>query len=125
VEVRELVVACLSGLQETPKPTGCIKMKNVSGYRIRISDYRVLYDVDDAAQTVILRRVGHRKEIYRGLYSERQKPDISKNVGFLVWGGLIDDRSLISGENYRTWQRDRESSAASLNPMDWFNLYPD
>jgi mRNA interferase RelE/StbE len=67
VEVRELVVACLSGLQETPRPTGCIKMKNVSGYRIRIGDYRVLYDVDDAAQTVILRRASHRKEIYRGL----------------------------------------------------------
>jgi mRNA interferase RelE/StbE len=66
-EVRELVVACLSSLQEIPRPIGCIKMKNVSGYRIRIGDYRVLYDVDDATQTVTLRRVGHRKEVYRSL----------------------------------------------------------
>jgi mRNA interferase RelE/StbE len=66
-EVQEWVFTCLSGLQEIPRPTGCIKMKGVSGYRIRIGDYRVLYDVDDIAQTVTLRRVGHRKEIYRSL----------------------------------------------------------
>lgn len=40
-------------------------MKNSQGYRLRVGEYRVLYDINDRTQTVTLRRVGHRKDIYR------------------------------------------------------------
>ncbi len=32
---------------------------------MRIGDYRVLYDIDDEDQIITLRRVEHRREIYR------------------------------------------------------------
>ncbi len=42
-------------------------MKGGQGFRLRIGDYRVLYDIDDSNQIVNLRRIGHRREIYRDL----------------------------------------------------------
>lgn len=40
-------------------------MKNNQGYRLRVGEYRILYDIDDKTQAVTLRRVGHRRDIYR------------------------------------------------------------
>lgn len=34
-------------------------------YRLRVGDYRVLYDVYDSDQTILILVVGHRKDIYR------------------------------------------------------------
>lgn len=52
-------------LADNPRPVGSIKLANDIGYRIRIGIYRVLYDIDDTNQTVIVYRVGHRRDIYR------------------------------------------------------------
>jgi mRNA interferase RelE/StbE len=41
-------------------------MKDSQGYRLRVGDYRVLYDIDDKTQSITLRRVGHRRDIYQG-----------------------------------------------------------
>ncbi len=37
----------------------------VAQFRLRVGDFRVLYDVYDHDQTVLILRIGHRKEIYR------------------------------------------------------------
>ena len=34
-------------------------------YRFRIGDYRVIFDLDDTK--IVVLRVGHRREIYRGI----------------------------------------------------------
>ncbi|MFZ5365972.1 MAG: type II toxin-antitoxin system RelE family toxin [Patescibacteria group bacterium] len=39
-------------------------LPQLGGYRFRIGDYRVIFDVED--RKIIILRVGHRKEIYRG-----------------------------------------------------------
>ncbi len=39
--------------------------RDVAQYRIRTGDHRILYDVDESDKTVIILRVGHRREIYR------------------------------------------------------------
>jgi mRNA interferase RelE/StbE len=36
-------------------------------YRLRVGDYRVIYDVTDAELVILIVGVGHRREIYRGL----------------------------------------------------------
>ena len=36
-------------------------------FRLRVGAYRVLYEVDDAQQMVIIARVRHRRDVYRGL----------------------------------------------------------
>ncbi len=37
----------------------------VTAYRIRVGDYRVLYIIDDAAEVVTIAGVGHRRDVYR------------------------------------------------------------
>ena len=61
-EVQERLEAAMDALAEDPRPQGSRKLSGREGYRIRVGDYRVLYDVDDAERTVT--RVGHRGSIY-------------------------------------------------------------
>ena len=53
-------------LSKDPYPQGCIKLKGVKEefWRIRVGDYRILYQVDDSVKIVDIRRIGHRKGIY-------------------------------------------------------------
>lgn len=54
-------------LGHEPYPSGIRKLiaKDVAQYRIRIGDYRILYDIDESAKAVVILRIGHRREIYR------------------------------------------------------------
>lgn len=54
-------------LEKTPFPVGVKRLiaEDVAQYRIRIGDYRILYDVDEKNKIVIILRLGHRKDIYR------------------------------------------------------------
>jgi mRNA interferase RelE/StbE len=52
-------------LEENPRPPGSKKLKGRSGYRIRIGDYRVIYEIEDNILRVIVIDIGHRKDIYQ------------------------------------------------------------
>lgn len=55
-------------LADDPYPAGCSKLKgHESLYRVRVSDWRIVYEVDNAARTVTVLRVASRGEVYRGL----------------------------------------------------------
>jgi len=47
-----------------PRPQGYKKLKGRNGYRIRISDYRIIYDIFDNVLLVDVIEIGHRKDIY-------------------------------------------------------------
>ena len=51
-------------LANNPKPLGCKKLKGREGYRIRVANYRIIYDVFDDILSVNVIDLGHRKEIY-------------------------------------------------------------
>lgn len=62
------VIACVRGLALDPRPPGARKIVGSdNAWRVRLGDYRVVYEVDDAAFRVIVYRVRHRKEAYLGL----------------------------------------------------------
>ena len=52
-------------LEENPRPAGCKKLKGRSGYRIRVGDYRIIYEIEDNILRVIVIDLGNRKDIYR------------------------------------------------------------
>jgi mRNA interferase RelE/StbE len=53
-------------LAEKPRPIGCLKLKgNGDAYRIRIGDFRVIYEIEDEVLIVVVVSVGDRKEVYR------------------------------------------------------------
>lgn len=56
----------IDALAEDPRPPGVKKLKQAENqYRIRVGDYRIVYEIQDAILLVILLRIGHRSEIYR------------------------------------------------------------
>jgi len=65
--VRARVQDRCRGLADDPRPPGCRKLRGGEIYRIRVGDYRVLYDVESVTQTVTILRIRHRREAYRSL----------------------------------------------------------
>lgn len=66
-KVRKRVVDALEGLRDEPRPPGCAKLKGEDDlWRIRVGIYRVVYSIHDAELKVLVVRVAHRKEVYRG-----------------------------------------------------------
>ena len=56
----------IKALADNPRPTGCHKLAgSKNDWRIRIGDYRVVYEIDDARKQVKIFRVRHRREVYR------------------------------------------------------------
>ena len=53
-------------LSENPKPSGCRKITgSKSDWRIRVGDYRVIYEVDEQEKAVKVMRIRHRRDAYR------------------------------------------------------------
>ena len=52
-------------LENDPFPAGVIALQGRQGYRIRIGNYRVLYELDEPSKTVIVTSIGHRRDVYR------------------------------------------------------------
>jgi mRNA interferase RelE/StbE len=52
-------------LADDPRPSGAEKLSGgYDYYRIRVGDYRILYEIQDKVLLVIVIRVAHRKEVY-------------------------------------------------------------
>ena len=62
---RDAVINKIQKLAENPYPVGSIKLTNVDLYRIRIGNYRVLYEVEKKDKRILITRIKHRKDIYR------------------------------------------------------------
>jgi mRNA interferase RelE/StbE len=60
------IIRAVRALATEPRPAGCRKIEgSKSDWRIRVGDYRVVYEIDDGAQAVRIMRVRHRSEVYR------------------------------------------------------------
>ena len=55
----------IDALSSDPRPAGCLKVKGEENlWRIRVGDWRIGYEIDDAAREITIIRVGHRREFY-------------------------------------------------------------
>lgn len=61
------IVDAIQGLETEPRPVGVKKLKgsNEDLYRIRVGDYRIIYAISDTIKIVNIRKIGHRKDIYK------------------------------------------------------------
>ena len=46
-------------------PPGSTKLAAREGWRIRVGDFRVIYEIDDRQQVVAILHIGHRRDVYR------------------------------------------------------------
>ena len=61
------IVIPINALSKSPRPIGVKKLKGLSEdlFRIRVGNYRIVYSINDIIKIVNIRRIGHRKDIYR------------------------------------------------------------
>ena len=62
---RRRIAGRIQGLAAEPRPPGVEKLSGAEKYRIRQGDYRILYTIEDADLTVVIVKIGHRREVYR------------------------------------------------------------
>jgi mRNA interferase RelE/StbE len=56
----------LLSLRDNPRPSGVKALTGESGvFRLRVGDYRVLYEIHDDELVVLVLKIGHRREVYR------------------------------------------------------------
>lgn len=60
------LVKTFARLSDNPRGPGCEKLSGQERYRVRQGDYRVIYEIRDEEIVVVVVKVGHRKEVYRG-----------------------------------------------------------
>ncbi|MGH9509056.1 MAG: type II toxin-antitoxin system RelE family toxin [Terriglobales bacterium] len=63
---RARIITRAESLADEPFPPGVKKLRGPEGwYRIRVGDYRVVYDVQHQRLVVLVVRVAHRRDAYR------------------------------------------------------------
>lgn len=63
--VAKRISKAISGLAQHPRPAGSKKLAGVDAWRIRIGDWRVIYQIQDQRLIVLVVRIGHRREVYQ------------------------------------------------------------
>ena len=55
-----------SGLSVNPRPSGVRKLRGYEReYRIRVGEYRLVYEIEDALRLVVILHISHRRDVYR------------------------------------------------------------
>ncbi len=65
-EARDRVVRAVRALADDPVPRGSRRLTGYDDvFRVRIGPYRVLYSVAASTLTILVLKIGHRRDIYR------------------------------------------------------------
>ena len=67
-DIQRRIARAIESLGKNPRPSGYVKLQGESDlYRIRAGDWRVVYTIQNQKLIVLVLKIGHRREIYRGL----------------------------------------------------------
>jgi mRNA interferase RelE/StbE len=65
-QLKRRVSVAIDSLSQNPRPLGICKLVGAEHlYRIRVGQYRVVYEIDDHEQFIRITRIRHRREVYR------------------------------------------------------------
>ncbi len=62
-EIQDRIVAVLERIQLQPHHY-CIRLTGSNAYKLRAGDYRVILDINEQNQQIIILKIGHRKNVY-------------------------------------------------------------
>ena len=66
LDIFHRVISNIKTLSKNPKPPGSRKITgSKNDWRVRVGNYRIIYEVDDRAKTVKVMRIRHRRDVYR------------------------------------------------------------
>lgn len=64
--LQKRIVTAIEALGEDPRPKGAKKLSTTKElYRVRESDFRIIYEIRDEVLHVLVVKIGHRREVYR------------------------------------------------------------
>jgi len=63
---RQRIIRRIGQLAKNPRPPGSKKLSGNDKYRVRQGSYRIVYSIEDNELIVLVVKVGHRKDVYRG-----------------------------------------------------------
>ncbi len=63
-QYEEAIKAHIDELAENPRPFGYIQMKGEDAFRVRVGNYRIIYEIQDDILLVYVIRIAHRKDVY-------------------------------------------------------------
>lgn len=58
------IVQRIRSLSRQPRPPGCEKLSGSDRYRVRQGDFRIVYQVSDSTSTVVVVKIGNRRDVY-------------------------------------------------------------
>lgn len=58
------ILRAVEKMETNPRPQGCKKLKGSPYWRIRIGDFRVIYQIFEDIVQIDVVKIGHRKEVY-------------------------------------------------------------
>ncbi|MGV3602381.1 MAG: type II toxin-antitoxin system RelE family toxin [Dyadobacter fermentans] len=65
-EFRVRIIETIDSLATNPRPNGVKKLENFrNSYRVRVGQYRIVYQIEDRQLIVEVVKVANRKEVYR------------------------------------------------------------
>lgn len=66
-EAQRRIAPLIEALAKDPRPAGATALQGEPAgvLRVRVGDYRILYQVDDQDRRVLVVTLGHRREVYR------------------------------------------------------------
>jgi len=66
LDIVERVLQLLDQLSIDPRPSSVKKLRGQKNmYRMRIGDYRVIYNIEDKILHILVLKAGHRKDVYK------------------------------------------------------------
>ena len=63
---RQRIISRIGQLANDPRPPGSKKLSGHDKYRLRRGTYRIVYSIEDNELVIVVVKVGHRKDVYRG-----------------------------------------------------------
>jgi mRNA interferase RelE/StbE len=63
-DIADRIISSIYDLANDPRPNGCKKLKGREAYRIRVGNYRIIYEIFDNVLLIDIIALGHRKDIY-------------------------------------------------------------
>ncbi|MEM8675957.1 MAG: type II toxin-antitoxin system RelE/ParE family toxin [Cyanobacteria bacterium P01_G01_bin.67] len=66
LKVQHRIVDMITKLIDDPRYSGVVKLKgNDNLYRCRVGEYRIVYEINDSEQKIVITRIRHRRDVYR------------------------------------------------------------
>jgi mRNA interferase RelE/StbE len=64
-DMQQRIAAEIERLSENPRHLNTKRLRASRYYRTRVGDYRLIYEIEDEVLTIMVIKIGHRREVYR------------------------------------------------------------